>query len=513
MSARRDARLLAIDQGTTGTTALLLDSAGRVVARGYAELPQHFPRPGLVEHRGEEIWQTVLHAVGVALGRDPVPKGPIAAIGITNQRETTLLWERSTSRPIAPAIVWQDRRTSARCEALGRAGHERAIARQTGLRLDPYFSATKLEWLLDHVPGARAKAKRGELAFGTVDSWLLWKLTGGRVHATDPTNASRTLLYDIRKRQWAPKLAALFRVPATTLPEVRPSAGDFGETLGVPGLPDGIPIRGVAGDQQAALFGQGCVTAGGLKNTYGTGCFLMLHTGAKAVPSRSGLLTTVACGPRGEAAYALEGSVFVAGAAIQWLRDGMGLLDVAADSEFVARSVPDAGGTFLVPAFTGLGAPYWRADARGVWCGITRGTTRAHLVRAALESIAFQTKDVVDAMNSDAGARLRRLRVDGGATQNDFLMQFQADILGVPIERPSVVESTALGAAYLAGIGAGVWIDRDAIPPDETETVFTPRMARNDREAACAGWRAAVELLLKPTRAPASRRASRSSKR
>ncbi|MGH7682277.1 MAG: FGGY family carbohydrate kinase, partial [Candidatus Eiseniibacteriota bacterium] len=423
----------------------------------------------------------------------------------------TLLWERATSRPIAPAIVWQDRRTADRCDALKRAGHERAVSRTTGLRLDPYFSATKLEWLLDRVPGARVRAKKGELAFGNVDAWLLWKLTGGRVHATDPTNASRTLLYDIHRRQWDEKLAALFRIPAATLPDVRPSSGDFGETRGVPGLPDGIPIRGVAGDQQAALFGQGCVTSGGLKNTYGTGCFLMLHTGAKPVPSRMGLLTTVACGPRGDAAYALEGSVFVAGAAIQWLRDGMELIGEAKDSEFLARSVPDAGGTYLVPAFTGLGAPYWRPEARGIWCGITRGTTRAHLIRAALESIAFQTKDLVEAMSLEAGRRLKRLRVDGGATHNDFLMQFQADILGVPIERPSVVETTAVGAAYLAGIGAGIWSDRGVIPRDESETVFAPRMARRDREAATAGWRAAVSLLL--TKPPASRRASRSSKR
>jgi len=504
-------RVLAIDQGTTGTTALLVDASGRVVARGYAELPQHFPELGWVEHLGEEIWETTLRAIAAALDLDPAPGSPIASIGITNQRETTLLWDRASSRPVAPAIVWQDRRTAARCDALRRAGHERAIARTTGLRLDPYFSATKLEWLLDHIPGARTRAKKGELAFGNVDAWLLWKLTGGRVHATDPTNASRTLLYDIRRRRWDKKLAALFRIPEATLPEVRPSAGDFGETRGVPGLPDGIPIRGVAGDQQSALFGQGCVSAGGLKNTYGTGCFLMVHTGTKLVPSRKGLLTTVACGPRGDAAYALEGSVFVAGAAIQWLRDGMELLGQAKDSEFIARSVPDAGGTVLVPAFTGLGAPYWRADARGIWCGITRGTTRAHLVRAALESIAFQTKDVVDAMSLEAGRRLRRLRVDGGATQNDFLMQFQADILGVPIERPSVVETTAVGAAYLAGIGAGVWSDRGAIPRDETETVFTPRMALREREAACAGWRAAVSLLL--TKRPASPRASRSSKR
>ena len=511
MSGAGDVRLLAIDEGTTGSTAMLLDPGGAVVARGYAELPQHFPQPGWVEHDGDEIWEATLRAVRDALSHDPKPGATLAAIGITNQRETTLLWDRRTSGPIAPAIVWQDRRTAPRCDALRRAGHERAISRRTGLRLDPYFSATKLEWLLDHTPGARARAKKGELAFGTVDSWLLWKLTGGRVHATDPTNASRTLLYDIHRHRWDDGLLSLFRVPAALLPEVRPSAGDFGVTRGVPGIPDGVPIRGVAGDQQAALFGQGCVAAGGLKNTYGTGCFLMLHTGAKPVASRSGLLTTIACGPKGEAAYALEGSVFIAGAAIQWLRDGLGILASAADSEPLARSVPDSGGTYLVPAFAGLGAPYWRPEARGIWCGLTRGTTRAHLARAALESIAFQSRDVAEAMNREAGVRIRRLLVDGGATQNEFLMQFQADILGVPIERPSMVETTALGAAHLAGIGIGLWPHAGAIPAaGGAARIFKPAMTRPERDRQVAGWRAAVSLLLS---APGRPRASRSSKR
>ena len=507
MSGR--ARVLAIDQGTTGTTALLLDETGRAVARGYAELPQHFPKPGWVEHRGEEIWETTLRAIRDAIAGDPSPGSALAAIGITNQRETALIWERSTSRPIAPAIVWQDRRTAARCDALRRAGHERAIVRRTGLRLDPYFSATKIEWILDHTPGARARARSGALACGTVDSWLLWKLTGGAMHATDHTNASRTLLYDIHRNRWDHDLAALFRVPPDLLPNVRPSAGDFGATRGVSEIPDGIPIRGVAGDQQAALFGQGCVAAGGLKNTYGTGCFLMLHTGAKAIASRSGLLTTVACGPRGEPRYALEGSVFIAGAAIQWLRDGLQIIATAAESEALATSVPDSGGTYLVPAFAGLGAPHWRADARGVWCGLTRGATRAHLARAALESIAFQTMDVVDAMNRDAGVRIRRLRVDGGASMNNFLMQFQADLLGIRIERAAVVETTALGAAYLAGIGAGLWRDRGTIPGGETDREFAPAMSRARRDRAIAGWNAAVALLLRP---PMRVRAKRSSK-
>ena len=492
-------RILAIDQGTTGTTVLLFDGRGRVVGRGYAELPQHFPKPGWVEHDGREIWATTLRAIRAALaasGGAGRGSNRITAIGITNQRETTLLWDRKSGRPLARAIVWQDRRTSDRCAALRKAGAEPAIARATGLRLDPYFSATKLEWLLRNVPGAARRAAAGSVAFGTVDSWLLWNLTGGEVHATDPTNASRTLLFHLRRLRWDDALLDRFGVPRSVLPEVRPSTGDFGVTRGVPGLPDGIPIRGIAGDQQAALFGQGCVTAGGMKNTYGTGCFLMLHTGRRAVPSRAGLLTTVACGPRGEPAYALEGAVFVAGAAIQWLRDGLGVIRDAKESERIARSVPDTAGTYLVPAFAGLGAPHWRPDARGIWCGLTRGTTRAHLVRAALESIAFQSRDVVEVMRRESGSKIRSLRVDGGATRNDFLMQFQADLLGVPLERPAMVESTALGAAILAGIGAGVWERREAAPAAVgRSTRFRPQMSSRKRALLLKEWGAAVALL------------------
>ncbi len=489
--------ILAIDQGTTGTTVLAFDRAGRVRSRGYAELPQHFPRPGWVEHRGEEIWDTTLRALRAALRPLGGARAPIAAIGLTNQRETTLVWDRATSKPVAPAIVWQDRRTADRCAALRRAGKERAISRRTGLRLDPYFSATKVEWILRNVPGVRARARRGALAFGTVDSWLLWRLTDGATHATDATNASRTLLYDIARRRWDPGLLRTFGVPRSLLPDVRPSISDFGRTRGVPGLKDGIPIRGIAGDQQSALFGQGCVSAGGLKNTYGTGCFLLLHTGSKLVPSRSGLLTTIACGPRGEPRYALEGSVFIAGAAIQWLRDGLGLVKTAAESEAFARSVPDAGGTILVPAFAGLGAPYWRPEARGIWCGLTRGTTRAHLVRAALESIAFQSRDLVEAMGRESDVRIRELRVDGGASLNGFLMQFQADLLGVPIRRPGLVETTALGAALLAGIGAGWWKRAsDLRAVRASGKVFRPRMRRAERERLYRGWTRAVEMLL-----------------
>ncbi|HEX5031497.1 MAG TPA: glycerol kinase GlpK [Candidatus Eisenbacteria bacterium] len=518
MSAHDGERVLAIDQGTTGTTALLLDRNGRVTGRGYAELPQHFPRPGWVEHDGDEIWGACLHAIAGALESDRAAR--IAAIGVTNQRETTLVWDRATSKPIAPAIVWQDRRTAERCDALRRAGKERAIARRTGLRLDPYFSGTKLEWILAHGKGARARARRGDLAFGTIDAWVLWKLTGGAVHATDPTNASRTLLYDIHRHRWDDELLALFGVAPALLPEVRPSSSEFGRTRGVPGLPDGVPIAGIAGDQQAALFGQGCVSAGGLKNTYGTGCFLMLHTGRRAAPPRGGLLTTVACGPRGEAAYALEGSVFIAGAAVQWLRDGLGIIATAAETESLARSVPDAAGTYLVPAFAGLGAPWWRPEARGIWCGLTRGTTRAHLVRAALEAIAFQTCDLVDAMGAVAPSKIARMRVDGGATANDFLMQLQADLLGITVERPKVLETTALGAAHLAGIAIGWWDRGGAIGgPDDAMTTFRPALARRERERLRNGWREAVSMLLRVPARPARRarppasRANRSRKR
>ena len=491
----KNARILAIDQGTTGTTALLLDARGHVRARGYAELPQHFPRPGWVEHDGEEIWRSVAAAVKQALRAGGA--GRIAGVGITNQRETSLLWDRRTGRPVGRAIVWQDRRTHERCQALRRAGLEAEIRRRTGLVLDPYFSATKLEWMLRADARRRAAARRGQLAFGTVDSWLIWKLTGGAVHATDPTNASRTMLYDIRERRWSEALLSRFGIPSSVLPEVRPSSGDFGSTRGVGFLPDGLPIAGVAGDQQAALFGQGCVAAGESKNTYGTGAFLLLHTGARAVASRSGLLTTVACGPRGEIAYALEGSVFIAGAAMQWLRDGLGLIRRAADSEALARSVPDSGGVVMVPAFVGLGAPHWRADVRGALLGLTRGTTRAHVVRAALESLAFQSCDLVTAMERDSRTRVRRLRVDGGAAANSFLMQLQADLLGVPVERPRVIETTALGAALLAGLGVGFWKShREVARAREVERVFQPKRNAAWRRSEMARWSAAVSTLL-----------------
>jgi glycerol kinase len=490
--------VLALDQGTTGSTALLIDAKGDVKARGYAELPQHFPRPGWVEHDAGEIWTSVRAALRAALRSARADARAIAAIGITNQRETTLVWDRRTGRPLHRAIVWQDRRTSDLCAAMKRKGLERSIARRTGLRLDPYFSGTKLTWLFRNDKSLRTRAARGGVAFGTVDSWLLWKLTNGAVHATDPTNASRTLLFDLKTRRWSPELCRRFEVPAEVLPEVLPSSGVFGHTSGAPGLPDGIPIAGIAGDQQAALFGQGCVQPGMSKNTYGTGCFLLLHTGAKPVVSRAGLLTTVACGPRGEATYALEGSVFIAGAALQWLRDGLGILAQAGDSEAMARSLEDTGGVVMVPAFVGLGAPYWRPDVRGAVLGITRGTTRAHIARAALESLAFQTRDVVESMARDSGRRARVLRVDGGAAANNWLMQYQADLLGVRVERPRVVETTALGAGLLAGLAVGFWQShRDLDRARRVERVFTPRRSRAWREAEYTRWKRAVATLLR----------------
>ena len=493
----KDPLILAIDQGTTGSTVLLIDARGRVRGRGYAELPQHFPRPGWVEHDGREIWDSVVHATAKALAGGRARRTQVAAIGITNQRETVLLWDRDTGRPVARAIVWQDRRTADRCATLKRRGLEADVRRRTGLVLDPYFSATKLEWLFQHLPGLKGLARRKRLAFGTVDTWLLWKLTAGRVHATDPTNASRTLLYHIGRRQWDERLLDLFGIPASILPRVLPSSGEFGRTHGLSHLPGGIPITGIAGDQQAALFGQGCVSAGQSKNTYGTGCFLLLHTGAERVASRAGLLTTVACGPHGEPAYALEGSVFIAGAALQWLRDGLGILKHAGDSEAIARRARNSAGVVLVPAFVGLGAPYWRPDVRGALFGLTRGTTRDHVVRAALESLAFQTRDLVEAMASDAGRRVTTLRVDGGASANNLLMQYQADLLGVPVERPQVLETTALGAGLLAGLGVGMWTRRrDLDRGRRIDRVFKPRETRAWREREYGRWQRAVAALL-----------------
>jgi glycerol kinase len=448
--------VLALDQGTTSSRTLVIDRAGQVVASAQREFAQHYPQPGWVEHDAEEIWATQSATIEAALAAAGASVADVAAIGITNQRETTVLWERASGRPLAPAIVWQDRRTAPDCDRLRAAGREAEVARRTGLTLDPYFSATKLGWLLEHVPGARARAARGELAFGTVDSWLVWRLTGGRAHVTDVSNASRTLLLELGTGRWSEPMLECFGVPRACLPEVLPSSIPAAAAPRARLGGREVPITGIAGDQQAALFGQACFRPGMAKNTYGTGCFLLLNTGATPLASRHRLLSTVAWDVGGRH-YALEGSVFVGGAVVQWLRDGLGLIARSADVEALAARVPDAGGVYLVPAFTGLGSPHWDPYARGTIVGLTRGSSGAHLARAALESIAFQSAEVLAAMQADAGQPLLELRVDGGASVNDLLMQFQADLLDVPVVRPAVSETTALGAAYLAGLGAGVW--------------------------------------------------------
>lgn len=485
--------LLALDQGTTSSRAALVDRDGRRVAIAAEPFPQSFPRPGWVEHDPEAIWQSQLAAAQRVLAQHGATGEDLIAIGVTNQRETTLLWDRRTGAPIAPAIVWQDRRTAPDCEALRAAGRTAELRRRTGLVPDPYFSATKVAWLLTHLPGARSRAEAGELAFGTVDSYLLWRLTGGRVHATDVSNASRTLLWNLAANEWDAELLGWFGVPAAILPEVRPSAGAFGETE-PRWFGRAIPITGVAGDQQAALFGQACLRPGMAKNTYGTGCFLLQQTGEAPRDSAHGLLATAAWRLGDRTEYALEGSVFVAGAVIQWLRDELGLIATAAESASLAAQVEDTGGVFLVPAFTGLGAPHWDPRARGTLVGLTRGTTRAHLVRAALEAIALQTADVVAAMTADAGTPLPSLRVDGGAAANDFLMQLQADLLGVPVERAADRETTALGAAWLAGVGAGVWPDVGELGRRwRADRIFEPQWNADRREQLRAGWARAVE--------------------
>ncbi len=485
-------QVIAIDQGTTGTTVFVLDEQLRLLGRGYREFTQHFPQPGWVEHDPEEIWTSVTGALGDALAACKGGAGDIAAIGITNQRETAVLWDRASGRPVHKAIVWQDRRTSETCAALKAAGHGDRVRALAGLTIDPYFSATKVAWMLDHA-GLRGRAEAGELAFGTVDSYLLHRLTGGAVHATDVSNASRTLVFDLQRLDWSDELLALFRVPRAVLPSVAPSAGVFGHTRGLPGVPDGVPIAGIAGDQQSALFGQACFEPGDAKCTYGTGAFILMNTGAEPVASRSGLLTTVAWKIPGELAYALEGSAFIAGAAVQWLRDGLGFFSSAAEVEGLATSVPDSGGVVVVPAFTGLGAPHWRPEARGVITGLTRGTTRGHIARATLEGIALQNVDILRAMERDSSRRLRVLKVDGGAAANDLLMQFQSDVLGVEISRPEMVETTALGAAFLAGLGAGVWTSKDAIAATWREQRrFRPTADRAAVDAHLARWADAV---------------------
>ncbi len=489
--------ILAIDQGTTGTTALLIDRAGKVVGRGYREVRCAYPQPGWVETDPSDLWTRTLEAVTTALAS--APGRQIAAIGIANQRETTLLWDVESGAPVAPAIVWQCRRTTSRCDVLRALGLGDEISKRTGLVIDPYFSATKLEWLLDAEPTRRPRAIEGNLRFGTVDSWLLWNLTGGQVHRTDMSNASRTMLYNIYTQSWDPFLLDLFQIPTETLPEVHRSGSMHGLTVPIPLpdgsiLPGGIPIAAMAGDQQAALYGQACFEPGMAKCTYGTGAFLLLNNGAKPIHSTRGLLTTLTCGTALTASYALEGSVFVAGAAVQWLRDELGLIRDAAETETMALEVGDTGGVYLVPAFVGLGAPYWDDRARGLIAGLTRGTGRAHLARAALEAIAYQTRDVIDAMAADAGRSTSELRIDGGAAANAFLAQFQADILGAPVVRPRVTETTALGAALLAGLVARFWTSESELARVwQLDRRFEPTMSVDRRESLYAGWLAAVD--------------------
>jgi glycerol kinase len=486
--------VLAIDQGTTSTRAILFDAEARPVARAQRELAQDYPRPGWVEHDPEEIWQSVLSTAREATAG--IDAARIAGIGITNQRETAVVWDRATGEPVYPAIVWQDRRTAETCARLKDQGAEPVVGEKTGLLLDPYFSATKVAWILDNVAGARARADKGELAFGTIDCFLLWRLTGGAVHATDITNASRTMLFDIREQRWGPELCRLFDVPEAILPEVHDNSRLFGVTA--PGLFDAhLPIAGMAGDQQAALFGQGCFRPGMVKSTYGTGCFMLLNTGEEAVQSRGRLLTTPVYRLSGRTHYALEGSIFAAGAAIKWLRDGLGVITDAAQTDSMATRVPDSHGVYMVPAFVGLGAPYWEPDARGAIFGLTFGATGAHLARAALEAVAYQTLDLARAMISDGGAQPRSIRVDGGMAANDWLCQFLADVLEVPVERPKNLETTALGAAFHAGLATAVWAGLDGLPDTFAEASrFEPRMAGTERERLIAGWKDAVRRTL-----------------
>ena len=488
--------IMALDQGTTSSRCIIFDHSGAMLASAQKEFAQHYPKPGWVEHDAAEIWETTLEVARGAMAKAGLEAADIAAIGITNQRETTVVWDKETGAPVCPAIVWQCRRTAPMADALAASGWAEKIRQRTGLVPDAYFSGTKLRWILDKIPGARRGAEEGRLLFGTIDSWLIWKLTGGRAHVTDVTNASRTMLFDIRRLRWDPELLELFGIPEQMLPRVQPSSCIYGETE--PGLFGGkIPVAGAAGDQQSALFGQCCFEAGDVKNTYGTGCFLLMHTGSEPVFSENGLITTIAASGPGRIRYALEGSVFTAGAAVQWLRDELKLIPDAAASEAEARSVADTGGVYVVPAFTGLGAPYWNQYARGTITGITRGFTRAQLVRATLESIAYQTCDICRAMESDAGVELTRLRVDGGAAANDLLMQFQSDLLGAEVLRPACIETTALGAAYLAGLAVGYWKDTADIRQNrQTGRVFLPEMRDATRAKLLKGWNRALTTAL-----------------
>ncbi|WJE15023.1 glycerol kinase GlpK [Halobacillus sp. ACCC02827] len=486
--------ILSIDQGTTSSRAILFNKEGKIVETGQKEFEQFFPKPGWVEHNANEIWTSVLACIADVLRKADVEPQQVAGIGITNQRETAVVWDRHTGKPIYNAIVWQSRQTEDICKELRAAGHNELFRSKTGLLLDPYFSGTKVKWILDNVEGAREKAENGDLMFGTIDTWLVYRLSGGKAHITDYSNASRTLMYNIYDLKWDEELLDILGVPKSMLPEVKPSSEVYAKTVDYHFFGQEVPIAGIAGDQQAALFGQACFEKGMAKNTYGTGCFMLMNTGEEGVASEHGLLTTLAWGIDGKVEYALEGSIFVAGSAIQWLRDGLNLIDSAPESEGYATSVDSSDGVYLVPAFVGLGTPYWDSDARGAVFGLTRGTSKAHFVRATLESLAYQTKDVLDAMIADSGIDLKALRVDGGAVKNDFLMQFQSDMLGVPVERPVVQETTALGAAFLAGLAVGYWKDKDEIKQhSDNERTFTVEMSKGEQDKLYSGWKKAVE--------------------
>ncbi|KIL73663.1 glycerol kinase GlpK [Bacillus badius] len=489
--------ILSLDQGTTSSRAILFNKKGEAAYVAQKEFTQHFPQPGWVEHNANEIWGTILACIATVLSENNISPEQIAGIGITNQRETTVVWDKETGKPVYNAIVWQSRQTADICNELKDQGHDSLFREKTGLLIDAYFSGTKIKWILDHVEGARERAEKGELLFGTIDTWLIWKLSGGKVHVTDYSNASRTLLFNIHDLTWDEELLKILNIPTSMLPEVRPSSEVYGQTVPYHFFGQEVPIAGAAGDQQAALFGQACYEEGMAKNTYGTGCFMLMNTGEKAVSSRHGLLTTIAWGIDGKVEYALEGSIFVAGSAIQWLRDGLRMVKDAADTEEYATSVASSGGVYVVPAFVGLGTPYWDSDVRGAVFGLTRGTSKEHFVRATLESLAYQTKDVLDAMEADSGISLKTLRVDGGAVKNNFLMQFQSDMLQVPVERPIINETTALGAAYLAGLAVGFWKDRQEISSKwQVEKVFKPQMANEEQARLYAGWKKAIEAAL-----------------
>jgi glycerol kinase len=488
--------ILSIDQGTTGSRAIVYDKNGKKIASSYEEFTQYFPKLGWVEHNPEEIWQSVNHSIQKVLVR--LPEDSIAAIGITNQRETTVIWDRYTGKPLYRAIVWQCRRTAERCNGLKKEkGAVEFFKKQTGLPIDAYFSATKIEWILKNVPGALAKARKGQLLFGTTDSWVLWKLTGGKVHATDYTNASRTMIFNIDKLKWDKAILKKFGIPENMLPEVKPSSGIFGESIGIGKLLAGIPIAGIAGDQQAALFGQACFEKGTVKNTYGTGSFILLNTGKSRPVSKHGLITTLGCGPKGDVVYVLEGAIFITGAAIHWIRDALKLLKHGSESEKMAKSLRDNGGVYFVPALVGLGAPYWDQNARGAIFGITRGTKGGHIVRASLEAMCYQTKDVLLAMEKDAGVKIKALKVDGGAAVNNFICQFQSDILRIEVVRPKITEMTSLGAAYLAGLAVGYWKDATKIKRCwKKDRVFKPRMPWSEANRLYQGWCNAVKRTL-----------------